>query len=420
MRFSPSGRMLAVLTGITGALGADTTSSVTYQAFSLLLILLGVSFITSLSGRWQIKATRHSPRVASVGEECHYTIGVSIKTKKVIEGVYVVELGPDPRPQFMEFVKLREPLEHKRNFVDKFYAYYRWKWLISINEMLDSSVTQKFTLFGDRENKLIVRITPKKRGILRLTQLYFGIPSSTGLTYSIVHKEIPGSILVLPERFPIRGYEFPGANTPDTGAMARGQMGGTEEEFLSLRDYRPGDPIKQIHWPSSAKTRKLIVKETQSLSRARCGIILDVYCKIEDALDFEKLVSITASIASQTENKSIDLDFLFVGSEAHCFSTGPGQGELDQLMEVLATIQYSSEDNWTSLVKVVEENSEQIQGAVFLTMNGDETRDEMQKYLDLQGIPNQVFVLSDNKKSESRNRVILTRDDYTQQLQSLK
>ncbi len=425
LRFSPSGRMLAVLTGITGALGADTTSSVTYQAFSLLLILLTGSFFMSFSKRWKVTVRRHAPSVGSVGEECSYFIDVDIKSKNVTEGVYVVEHGPDPRPNFMEFAEQREPLEYKRNIIDRFYAYYRWKWLISSNEMLNSNAIQKFTLYGDRTNRLTVKITPKKRGLLNLTELYLGIPSATGLTYSIVKKQIPDSMLILPERVPINRYEFPGVSSPESGTMAKGLFGGSEDEFLSLRDYRPGDPLKQIHWPSSAKTKKLIVKETQNVSRARCGIILDVSCKAEDALEFEKLISIATSIACQTEDKPIDLDFLFVGQKAHCFSTGPGQGDLDQLMKILATIQYESENSWEPLTKAVEENSEKIQGAVFLTMHDDDKRSGMIKYLDQQGIPNQMFVLSENSQHYTgdlgfKKKITLCRDNYKQQLQELK
>jgi uncharacterized protein (DUF58 family) len=42
---------------------------------------------------------------------------------------------------------------------------------------------------------------------------------------------------------------------------------GYEGEFISLRDYVKGDPLKHIHWKASAKTGRLKTKELSTLSR---------------------------------------------------------------------------------------------------------------------------------------------------------
>lgn len=425
LRFSDSGRLLIVLAGITGALGADTTSSVTYQAFALLLVLLLSAYFISLFTRRSFSLNRHTPQVASVGEECHYHVDVTMKTKRPIDGVYILELGPDPRPTFREFVHMREPEEESRNWVDRAYSYYRWKWIIEQNKMLESNFSQRFSIFGDRTNRLTIRLTPQKRGLMKLTEMVLGIPDPLGLTYSMSRVRMPGSVLVLPERVTMNNYEFPGASSPESGVTARGSHGGSEEEFLHLRDYRPGDPIKQIHWGSSAKAQKLIVKEHQSIARSRCGIILDVFCPVAMAFEFEKLVSIAASVASRTEGKPVDLDFLFIGADAHRFSTGPAGGNLDQLMEILATVQYSADENWSSLVRVVEENSEALQGAVVITMNWNEERKSMCRYLTVNGVPNQAMVLNCDPESqhladsEFSETIIMTPDNYKERLQSL-
>lgn len=32
-------------------------------------------------------------------------------------------------------------------------------------------------------------------------------------------------------------------------------------DFLGIRDFQPGDPVKQIHWPASARAQKLVTRE---------------------------------------------------------------------------------------------------------------------------------------------------------------
>lgn len=395
--------MVLILTAVSAAVGADTSASVTYQVFALLFLLVVTSFFISLTNRKKPQIRRRLPAMATAGMELSFPVEVTIKSRKPVEGVFIAELGPDPRPSFMEFAHIREPGEEKRNWVDRMYAYYRWKWQLRRNRSLEADTSRKFTLFGDRVNTLHVSLIPLKRGVMKLHEIVIGIPDPLGLTYSLHVLKVPQSILVLPERVPMPAYEFPGASNPNNGSMARGSSGGTEEDFINLRDYRPGDALKQIHWVTSAKARKLIVREYQTTSRARCGIILDTCCPVSRAFDFEKLVIVASSIAGAGEAGQIDLDFLFVGTEAHCFSTGPGQGDVSQLMEVLATVEYSGEDMWAPLVRVVEENSEKLQGATVLTMHWDDDRKALARYLTLNGIPNQIFVLNESNKTIPHN-----------------
>ena len=39
--------------------------------------------------------------------------------------------------------------------------------------------------------------------------------------------------------------------------------GGEEDEFFGIREYKEGDPIKKIHWISTARKKRLIVKQFQ-------------------------------------------------------------------------------------------------------------------------------------------------------------
>jgi uncharacterized protein (DUF58 family) len=73
---------------------------------------------------------------------------------------------------------------------------------------------------------------------------------------------------------------------------------GAGEEYHGVRDYRPGDPMRFVHWRSSARTGHLMVREYEEHVASRVALVVagsDVGKPPESA--FETLVSAAASIA---------------------------------------------------------------------------------------------------------------------------
>jgi len=54
------------------------------------------------------------------------------------------------------------------------------------------------------------------------------------------------------------------------------RMKGEGEEFFSLREYQPGDPLKHIHWYASARYDKLFTKEFEELKHLHFLIFMDL------------------------------------------------------------------------------------------------------------------------------------------------
>ena len=61
---------------------------------------------------------------------------------------------------------------------------------------------------------------------------------------------------------------LPRTGRGDYGAARRGEG----EEFHGLRDYRPGDPLRQIAWRSSARHEKLFSRQMESPSEEACEL----------------------------------------------------------------------------------------------------------------------------------------------------
>lgn len=81
------------------------------------------------------------------------------------------------------------------------------------------------------------------------------------------------TLLVLPQPQPPR-------ELPNLGAFQfrsyRPKYGGGFSEQHELREYRPGDSLRDVHWKLSAKTGELIVREAQEPNRGQVVLSFDL------------------------------------------------------------------------------------------------------------------------------------------------
>lgn len=71
-------------------------------------------------------------------------------------------------------------------------------------------------------------------------------------------------------------------------------------EFRTLREYQPGDDTRLIHWPSSARTDTLVVRDFLDLRRMARVVLLETSDQVTTAVEFEESVEIAASLCVQS------------------------------------------------------------------------------------------------------------------------
>src|SRR5262249_29300784 len=117
-------------------------------------------------------------------------------------------------------------------------------------------------------------MVPLRRGPLRFNGVTVARRDPLGLVRSFVRLPLPQTVLVLPKRYRVPAAVLPGTRNYQPGGVALASSIGESEEFLSLRDYRPGDPFRRIHWRSWARTGRPIVKEYQDEFFVRHALVL--------------------------------------------------------------------------------------------------------------------------------------------------
>jgi uncharacterized protein (DUF58 family) len=220
-------------------------------------------------------------------------------------------------------------------------------------------------------------------------------PDPLGLVRALRPQALPAALVILPRRYPLPPLELPGTRRYQPGGITLASSVGDSEEFLSLRDYRPGDPLKRIHWRSLARARKPIVREYQDEFFVRHGLVLDTFVPAPTAV-FEEAVSVAASFAAAVQTQDSLLDLMFVGTEAYVFTAGRGVGHVDRMLEVLAEVEPCRERDFSALHGLVLARHGVLSGLVCVFVAWDEARRAFVNHLRALGVPSLVLVVSDD------------------------
>src|SRR5439155_931630 len=88
-----------------------------------------------------------------------------------------------------------------------------------------------------------VTATPRRRGRARFLGVSVARPDPLGLVRALRQHDLPDALVILPKRYPLPPLQLPGTRRYQPGGITLASSVGDSEEFLSLREYRPGDPL---------------------------------------------------------------------------------------------------------------------------------------------------------------------------------
>lgn len=400
-RFTPTGLLVLSIIFVSAGLGLDTRQNTIYQVFTFSLPLLLVSMLFSLFFRARFSVARKLPKFAMVGEPLTYSITIHNQTSKKQKGLTLNENLGDLRPSFEEFIRAREPGEENRNAWDRNVIYHRWLWLIYQNRKASAKEHPLPVLPPNGKEQVKVDILPLHRGYLELPGVTVSRPDPLGLFKSCVSVSNYQRVLILPKRYTLPHLDLPGTRMHHPGGVALASSVGNSDEFVSLRDYRPGDPMRQIHWKSWAKSGKLIIKNFQDEFFVRHGLILDTFQEKPHSKVFEEAVSLAASFVSTIQTHESLLDLMFVGTEAYCFSSGRGVSHADKMMEILACVTPCQDKPFSALLPMLINHASLLSGCICILLSWDEERKEMIQTLKSLEVPLVVIVIADQNEPDT-------------------
>ena len=102
------------------------------------------------------------------------------------------------------------------------------------------------------------------------------------------------------------------------------------------RPYRPGDPVRDLHILTWARTGKPHVLEYQQEYFTRIGVVIDNDRAVCSEEGFEAAISLAAGVVAKLTSGEALIDLLVLGGQVHAFTIGRALGTLDQALDLLA------------------------------------------------------------------------------------
>ncbi|HEU6447763.1 MAG TPA: DUF58 domain-containing protein [Verrucomicrobiae bacterium] len=388
-RFTVAGLCVVVGFIVAGSSGVDVENTVIYQTFSLLFAALVFALIASRFFNGKFSATRLLPRIGTAGEPLQYRVAIKNLTPRLQNGLTLLENFADPRPAFDDWLAFQ--LAESRR-VRPFHVSARRRnnpfRLVNPVEAAIPPLPPK----GEIEARM--EILPLRRGVLRFTGMTVARPDPLGICRALRHFSAPQSVLILPKRYPLPPIALPGAMKYQQGGVALAANIGRSDEFVSMRDYRRGDPVRHIHWRSWAKAGKPIVKEFEDEFFARHALVLDTFTDEQHSEILEEAVSVAASFACTVLTQESLLDLLFVGAESYCFTAGRGLAHGDQMLEILASVRACGDKPFSILENLVIGHVSAVSGCICVLQNWNDARREFVRKIRALGVPVWVFVIT--------------------------
>ncbi len=368
---------LLVLGGIivSAALGIDTTQTTAYQIFTLLAALALVALATLPFIRVPVTARRLLPRAVTAGESFSYLVKLRNGARSPVGDIVLLENLADPRPPLEVFRSLRFPT-------------YRGFWrLTRARQVGDIPETTVPGIAGGGESGARMEAHALKRGVLHFEGITIGRADPFGLFRSFSNVAARENLLVLPRRYALPPLALPGSRKYQVGGVNLASSVGDSEEFIGLRDYRPGDPLQRVHWKSYARVGRPVVKEYQDEFFERHALVLDTFGDERGSAALEEAVSVAASFAYTIDTQECLLDLLFVGDAPCTYTAGRGQLQPSALLEALAGVQLRPNDRFGALRESLMARRATLTSSILVLIGWDEQRSQLVKELRVLGLP---------------------------------
>lgn len=248
-------------------------------------------------------------------------------------------------------------------------------------------------------------LAPTRRGAYLLNELYQENCYPYGLWKDAKVHKVENAFLVYPKYHHLRELDIPVGRKYQPGGLALTSFLGDSTEFLSTREFRPGDPLRHIHWRSWARLGKPIVKEYGEEYFCRLALLVDtVVPEGEDPDCLEQSISLAAAITDYLSREEYVIDIFAAGPKLYYLQAGRSLAYLQNIMDILACLEPTPEDDESFQVMetALLEELEGISSTILLFTDWDERRSRMMEELQHAGTATRGFLISTNEETAAR------------------
>jgi len=146
----------------------------------------------------------------------------------------------------------------------------------------------------DEHNTASYRFPTHQRGKHRIDPTTVVLRDPFGLLHSTCLIGQATEVLVLPQVWPLPELAATLGEQNETTKSAPTFLSSPAEEFSGLRDFLPGDDLRRIHWPTTARLGRPVMRQFELPWQHRTTVLLD----LRTSVSFERSVSAAASVVN--------------------------------------------------------------------------------------------------------------------------
>jgi uncharacterized protein (DUF58 family) len=255
---------------------------------------------------------------------------------------------------------------------------------------------------GTAETQMELQISRRGRYTLRGPALRATDPLRLATTRAAAQPD--QVVLVYPRFYTMEEFDIPLGRRYQPGGIPLSSNNGDAIEFVGTREYREGDPLKNIHWRSWARCGKPVVKEYQEEYFCRIALILDTFLprkhapRAENA--FEAGITVLASIADFFSRSEYIVDILAAGPDIYEVSAGRSLAYLENILDVLACIEPCYDEPFQTIGPHLFEKLAQITSVVAVLQDWDGGRQNFLRRVNEMGTAVRSIIVRDGPTTE--------------------
>jgi uncharacterized repeat protein (TIGR01451 family) len=251
---------------------------------------------------------------------------------------------------------------------------------------------------GER-TEVTLRLRCSTRGIYQVGALQAASLFPSALVKWPRRSSAKDRLLVYPRFTPLESLEVPHGRNYQPGGIAVASQVGDSTEFFGTRDWHEGDRTRDIHWPSFARTGRLVVKEFQEEFFVRLALVLDVQSRSpkEDVL-LERALSLAAGMADVLARQEYIIDLFAAGPQVFHFQAGRALAHFEHILEILAALEAGDALDVEALEAALLPESSQLSAVIFVVMDWEPARAALVEKLKAHGVAVRVLSVRPDRK----------------------
>jgi uncharacterized protein (DUF58 family) len=257
-----------------------------------------------------------------------------------------------------------------------------------------------------------LKLVFRRRGVWSLKGLRLETDAPFALAYAGRVFPTRETVVVHPAFTPLREFALPAGRAQNPGGVALASARGEAMEFWGNREWRQGDRLREIDWRATARLRRPldrpIVREFREEWLSRVAVVLDTHISSSGASEaaadeFERAVSVCASVGEFLARQDYLVDIFAAGSQVFHLATGRSLATLDQILDILARVETTEQSGWAQLEPALEAALEQVTTLVCVLLDWDDERRAFVRRLVEGGAAVRVVIVRDTAPTHDPN-----------------